>query len=179
MSSGAGERSAVPDTWTWRWRSGPGRHLAVIKAKDAATILEYIRTVAATAVVLDIEPGLIHWTASSALLSQRLTDFKRHIPRTSTVILCTNSRRFNNVSTSGTYVGGARKPWTGRGRFGSLGDRPVVVGDSLLIDGLLALRLRAAFVWLQWQGQTPPWPRMIHVADRLAGSVLLATTTRE
>jgi hypothetical protein len=173
MTSGSAGRSEAADVWAWRCWRGFGENLVVIKARDLATLFDYVREINATTIVLDIEPWLIHWTAPSNLLAQRLADFRRQAPGSSAVVLCTNSRRFKSASIAAAYVGRARKPWTSRRRIGPLGDRPVVVGDSLLLDGLLALRMRAAFVWLQWEGETPLWPRLIHAVDRFVGSVLL------
>lgn len=177
-TSGSAGRSEAPDIWAWRCWPGSGSNLAVIKARDSATLFDYVCAINATTIVLDIEPWLIHWTAPSNRLVQRLTDFRRLAPESSVVVLCTNSRRFKKAAIAAPYVGRARKPWTSRRRIGPLGDRPVVVGDSLLLDGLLARRLRAAFVWLQWEGHTPLWPHLIHAVDRILGSVLLTARTR-
>lgn len=78
-----------------------------------------------------------------------------------------------------SYVRRARKPWTRRAALGSRCDTPeaecrrAVIGDQVLTDGLLALRLKAVFVHVTSAGaHEPPGSRFMRLVGRLLTPVL-------
>jgi hypothetical protein len=57
------------------------------------------------------------------------------------------------------FVGGANKPW--RTTYLTRAPRPVVVlGDQVLTDGLLAVRLHGQFLHWRAGARAPWWPRL-------------------
>jgi hypothetical protein len=129
--------------------------------------------------ILDIEPWVLSWHADAGRLAEALTPWVEIGPAGVRVVLCTNSKRFSIDTLGVELVSHAQKPWTRRSRLGALGMSPVVVGDCLLLDGLLAFRLRADFIWLPWQDSAPLWPRAIHLLDALMAPFLLRSASKE
>lgn len=144
----------------YRWR-GLERFIVV----GDSGILERDALRRATDLILDAEPLLVHWSESPDLLPARLASLLTRVPVSA--VVCSNSRRFRYAGPGVALVSGARKPWTRLSRFGALGDRPVVIGDLLLLDGLLAARLGATFYWVRPDGDIPVWPRVLGLLDRV------------
>ena len=77
-------------------------------------------------------------------------------------------------------VSRGNKPWTTRRRLGLRGTRTpiVVVGDQVLTDGLLAWRLRAAFLFLVTDDESEaPRQAIMRRMGRIVDRVLFRRTT--
>lgn len=159
---------------TERWRTS-GRSMRVVPMRDLDELRRYIHQHQPTDLILDIEPWLVHWVEPADLLASRLDMWHGWASSHCAVRLCTNSDRFRLPDGAVPLIGAARKPRTALCDLGRLGERPLVVGDLLLFDGLLARRLSADFAWLKWRGTSPPWPRVLRAVDRLAAPLLLVS----
>ncbi|WP_422733901.1 hypothetical protein ACN26Y_28680 [Micromonospora sp. WMMD558] len=157
---------------TKRWRIG-GRNMRVVPMRDMDELRRYIHEHRTTDLILDVEPWLVHWSEPAEVLAARMVMWQDPAFPQCTVRLCTNSTRFSPLDVTVRLISAARKPRTARCHLGQLGERPLVAGDLLLLDGLLARRLPADFAWLKWRGASPPWPRALRAADRVAAPLLL------
>lgn len=147
--------------------------MRVIPMRDMDDLRRYVLEHGTTDLILDVEPWLVHWSEPAEALVPRVARWHNPALPQCTVRLCTNSTRFRSLDVPVRVINAARKPRTARCHLDRLGERPLVAGDLLLLDGLLARRVPADFAWLQWRGVSPPWPRALRVADRLAASLLL------
>lgn len=129
--------------------------------------------------VLDLDNTLLPYLPTAldiAQLAPKLTALLDALPRSSTVVVTTNTRRHprsvgDAVAEAGlTFVPGACKPQPRR-LLAAAGDRPTaVVGDQPLTDGLLAWWLGVPFVLVSGCSlRTPWWPRLL----RLSGDIVL------
>lgn len=146
-----------------------------------ARIEEFARLApVATHLVVDVDGTLLPFdrVRASQEAVGRLRDLVgAHRPHT--VCVATNARGKVRLSAEYegipvTYVTRARKPWTRRRRL----DAPceasaaaclrAVVGDQVLTDGLLALRLDAVFIHVTSPGaHEPPGSRLMRLVGRL------------
>jgi predicted HAD superfamily phosphohydrolase YqeG len=152
-------------------------------ARSWGDALDTVRTLCPAAVVADVEPLIAHWSSAEAELVRgirRLRSELAAVPSVRAVALVSNSRRIlppGLVLEQGwTYRSRARKPWA-LGGLSSL-PRPIcVVGDQILTDGLLALRLGAPFVHVP-QPVEPWWPRWQSRAGRLVARLAFRAATK-
>ncbi|MEU4475638.1 hypothetical protein [Micromonospora sp. NPDC023888] len=157
---------------TKRWRIGGGNK-RVVPMRDMNELRRYVHDHRTTDLILDIEPWLVHWSEPADVLGARIDRWRFSSSPQCTVRLCSNSTRFRLSDGPVRLISAAGKPRTARHHLGRLGERPLVAGDLLLLDGLLAWRLPADFAWLTWRGASPPWPRALRAADRVASPLLL------
>jgi predicted HAD superfamily phosphohydrolase YqeG len=143
------------------------------------------RAPVATHLVVDVDGTLLPFgrVRASDEAVGRLRDLVgAHRPHT--VCVATNARAKVPLSAeySGipvTYVTRARKPWTHRRRLDAPCEAPeaaclrAVVGDQVLTDGLLALRLDAVFVHVTSPGaHEPPGSRLMRLVGLLLTPLL-------
>lgn len=156
----------------YKWRFGGDLGVRAVCSLD--DVLSLCSRGSYDVLICDVEPLLVHWDASGDDLAEAVSVVRAAIWPTR-LLLCTNSSRFAEISAT-LGVTAARKPMTELSRFGEIGSRRLVAGDLLLLDGLLALRLRADFLWLKGpSNRTPIWPRIQTAIDGLAKPVLLVS----
>jgi hypothetical protein len=99
------------------------------------------------------------------------------------VTFVTNSKRQVNFNASRlSLVSGARKPFSARKRLDMREGEPLAVwGDQVLTDGLLAWRLRGAFLEAPRPVGEPAWPRFLRRAAQvlLVGRLFWSSSTHE
>lgn len=156
----------------WRFSS---QHSLTTRADNAEELFSVLHQLQVTDLVLDVEPWLVHWRESAAVLPSRVAAWKAQLPPCR-LTLCSNSQRFARVATTARMVSNARKPWTPVTTIGRLGPRPVVAGDLLILDGLLAWRLDAHFVWMRWPRSAPLWPALLRSVDWVTEPLLLKSS---
>jgi hypothetical protein len=137
------------------------RRIVVSDLDDVADVCSKLRIVT---LVLDVEPMIARWgtslqvlSGSIAATSERLFDA---VGTLRSLVFVTNSARRLPESAPPRVLlrGRAHKPW--QTSWARDLNRPVaVVGDMVLTDGLLAVRLGAAFLHYPLQPGTPRWPR--------------------
>jgi len=125
--------------------------------------------------IQDVEPLVADWGSSAEHLRQRVIEvdglLRTTAPKLRTLTFCTNSARSISPAVDGIgYRSAARKPWAARWAR-SLPSPIAVAGDTVLTDGLLAVRLHAAFLHVpvrhgQW------WPRLQRFMGRLLQPIL-------
>lgn len=120
-------------------------------------------------IVLDIEPLLSDWGGSDegGQLEKRVAEIP--VSLRERVVLVTNSRRYSR-SAGVAIISGVRKPFTSLRR---LGDRKiaVVVGDTLVTDGLLAYRLNVPFFQIRLNQEGRRKPFVVYI-ESVVGAVL-------
>jgi hypothetical protein len=130
-----------------------------------------------TGVIVDVEPLVCAWNTDRETLDRGLASVMSALSRAGagaseppTIVFATNSRRRpGRLPDRCVYLHRARKPWTtGLPRAATASGRWIVCGDQVLTDGLLAWRLRAAFVHLVDDDvRAPFWPRVQSAAGAL------------
>jgi hypothetical protein len=146
------------------WKYGRPGSIRIFQSLEPA--LQFASE-SATELILDIEPWLVAWDQPADTLESSLRTLGLYPIDSTVVILCTNSRRFK-VTSAHRIITAAHKPWTRRQRIA----RPMVCGDSLILDGLLAQRLGADFLWVRWNANAPIWPKVLQLIDRLMAKIL-------
>ena len=136
--------------------------------RDREAVFSALAHLQPPTLVVDVQPFVAPWGCSpkamvsaAVALSAQLVDAT---PNLKTLVFATNIRsvrcqRLRDEGPRVMFVSAARKPW--RGDYLADAPRPVVVlGDQIITDGLLAIRLHGQF--LQWQihGRIPWWPRL-------------------
>ena len=149
-----------------RWRSSISPS-AIYEISERPQLVDLIAAVDPSIVVVDVEPLLVGWGEPEHMLSIRLDSLAESIRPSARVVVCTNSRRFRLIQ-GAEMIANARKPRVPPELTGDLGGRPLVVGDLLILDGLLARRLRADFVWWRGKDPAPWWPRLLRMVDAVA-----------
>lgn len=121
----------------------------------------------------DVEPFLVDWKAPADDIRANAAALKRMLQPIQ-LRLCTNSRRYDSQRDLPCLTTRAHKPFTSLGRLhGTAGD-VTIIGDLLVIDGLLAFRLNGTFLWFRQQGkEIPAWPRLLALVDGLVFRLLL------
>jgi predicted HAD superfamily phosphohydrolase YqeG len=111
------------------------------------------------ALIVDLEPLILHWSAPEEHLPGALAALRERIPDGVSVTVVTNSRRqlISGEELAVGFIRRARKPFSTWGL--PRGDRVVVIGDTDLTDGILALRLGARYVRVMVR-ERPPWARV-------------------
>jgi predicted HAD superfamily phosphohydrolase YqeG len=130
----------------------PGRP-AYVPVDDEREIPERIGQLHAQTVVLDVEPLIATWNSGQCVLDEGVARLLAQIgglPEVRVVCFATNSdRRPSSVPSAPgkrvVYLASARKPLHTE-PYLRLPRPGVVVGDQVATDGLLARRLRYAFV---------------------------------
>jgi predicted HAD superfamily phosphohydrolase YqeG len=142
--------------------------------------LRVVRELGAKTVVLDVEPLVAYWDSSQRSLDQGIAQVLSEIatiPGVVAVCFATNSARRPSADPSYpgmqvTYLASAYKPF----RVDLFRDLPkpgVLIGDQVLTDGLLALRLGYAFAqYTPERGRVPPRPWLLAQGGRLARPLL-------
>lgn len=139
----------------------------------------------AATVVVDVEPLLAGWhtpseavVAGAAEICSAIGSVARNVR---CIVFTSNSRRelprlpHGNVIAT-RVVPAARKPW--RTDYLRYCPRPlIVVGDQLITDGLLAWRVRAAFLHWLHAGSIPWWPRLQAAIGRIVCSIFFTRYT--
>jgi predicted HAD superfamily phosphohydrolase YqeG len=131
-------------------------------------VIDFIAEFCPATVVADVQPLVAAWDSAAADVERSAASFAEKLaaamPRTlRLLVFATNSRipvprelRAEKIDI--IFVSAARKPWVTR--YLAAAPRPiVVVGDQVITDGLLAVRLRAAFIHFTADGCPPWWPR--------------------
>lgn len=159
---------------TWRWRFGGIRvHRAQTRTEAGLLACE----LGAEIVLLDAEPAVVHWSEPSDALVVGVEQWIDLLPGDPIVKICTNSRRFHPRSIDRVpIIAAARKPWTRRERILQRDESDatvVVVGDLLVLDGIMALRFGCEFIWLSQQAPVPPWPLLLSHVDRILARLAL------
>lgn len=142
--------------------------------------LRVVRELGAKTVVLDVEPLVAYWDSSQRSLDQGIAQVLSEIatiPGVVAVCFATNSARRPSADPSYpgmqvTYLASAYKPF----RVDLFRDLPkpgVLIGDQVLTDGLLALRLGYAFAqYTPERERVPPRPWLLAQGGRLARPLL-------
>jgi predicted HAD superfamily phosphohydrolase YqeG len=138
-------------------------------ADSPGQVVDFIAEFRPATVVADVEPLVAAWDSAAAEVERRAARFAEKLaaamPRTlRLLVFASNSRmpvpadlRAENIDI--VFVSAARKPWVTR--YLAAAPRPiVVVGDQVVTDGLLAVRLRAAFIHFIAEDRPPWWPRL-------------------
>ena len=137
--------------------------------EEAVTALD---EVGAATVILDVEPMIARWHAPAEVYIDGACAFLDAIadgaPGVSAVVIASNSSRARPPVAAAVPVAlrvAAGKPWRTDYLRGI--SRPVaVIGDQVLTDGLLALRLRGVFLHWHHDLPVPWWPRLQRLAGR-------------
>jgi predicted HAD superfamily phosphohydrolase YqeG len=142
--------------------------------------LRVAREVGAKTVMLDVEPLVAYWDSSQQSLDQGIAQVLGEIARVPGVVavcFATNSARRPSADPSYpgmqvTYLASAYKPF----RVDLYRDLPkpgVLIGDQVLTDGVLALRLGYVFVqYTLGQNGVPRRPWLLAQGGRLARPLL-------
>jgi len=142
--------------------------------------LRVVREHGAKTVVLDVEPLVAYWDSSQRSLDQGIAQVLSEIatiPSVVAVCFATNSARRPSADPAYpgmqvTYLASAYKPF----RVDLFRDLPkpgVLIGDQVLTDGLLALRLGYAFAqYTPERERVPPRPWLLAQGGRLARPLL-------
>lgn len=155
----------------YRWRWSRGSRILVVRSRDEA--VEACHLSRPALVVCDIEPFLVDWTAQPRELAPNAADLARRL-RPINLVLCTNSGRFTREPRMPRLIAHARKPFTDIRHLRQLNSCTIVIGDLLILDGLLALRLRSDFIWFrQHASEAPPWPRCLARVDQILRPLLI------
>ena len=142
--------------------------------------LRVVRELGAKTVVLDVEPLVAYWDSSQQSLDQGIAQVLSEIAEVRSVVavcFATNSARRPSADPAYpgirvTYLASAYKPL----RVDLYRDLPkpgVLIGDQVLTDGLLALRLGYTFAQYTTERENvPPRPWMLAQGGRLARPLL-------
>jgi predicted HAD superfamily phosphohydrolase YqeG len=142
--------------------------------------LRVVRELGAKTVVLDVEPLVAYWDSSQRSLDQGIAQVLSEIAEVRSVVavcFATNSARRPSADPAYpgiqvTYLASAYKPF----RVDLYRDLPkpgVLIGDQVLTDGLLALRLGYVFVqYTPGQNEVPRRPWLLAQGGRLARPLL-------
>jgi len=142
--------------------------------------LRVVREHGAKTVVLDVEPLVAYWDSSQRSLDQGIAQVLSEIatiPSVVAVCFATNSARRPSADPAYpgmqvTYLASAYKPF----RVDLFRDLPkpgVLIGDQVLTDGLLALRLGYAFAqYTPERERVPRRPWLLAQGGRLARPLL-------
>ena len=152
----------------------------LLVASERDSIIRFVTGLSPATVVIDLEPLVAAWGSDPADVVARALSLSEIIagaaPRLSALIFTTNARMSLPKTLEGSrlavkFKGSACKPW----RFSYLAGTPkpvIVIGDQIITDGLLALRLQATFIHWQEGGRKPWWPRVqIVIGKAFAWSV--------
>ncbi len=164
-----GHSDHMQELYRWRW----SRECRIVVVKSRDEVIDACQLSTPDLVICDVEPFLVDWTAPATELETNAVTLERELHPIQ-VVLCTNSDRFTGARGMPRLISRARKPFTATKRLHGLPSRVTVTGDILIIDGLLALRLRSEFLWFrQPKGEAPPWPRCLAFVDRFLRPLLL------
>jgi predicted HAD superfamily phosphohydrolase YqeG len=142
--------------------------------------LRVVRELGAKTVVLDVEPLVAYWDSSQQSLDQGIAQVLSEIAEVRSVVavcFATNSARRPSADPAYpgirvTYLASAYKPL----RVDLYRDLPkpgVLIGDQVLTDGLLALRLGYTFAqYTPERENVPPRPWLLAQGGRLARPLL-------
>ena len=142
--------------------------------------LRAVRELGAKTVVLDVEPLVSYWDSGQQSLDQGIAQVLSEIAEVRSVVavcFATNSARRPSADPAYpglrvTYLASAYKPF----RVDLYRDLPkpgMLIGDQVLTDGLLALRLGYAFVqYTPVQDRVPRRPWLLAQAGRAARPLL-------
>ena len=142
--------------------------------------LRVVRELGAKTVVLDVEPLVAYWDSSQQSLDQGIAQVLSEIAEVRSVVavcFATNSARRPSADPDYpgirvTYLASAYKPL----RVDLYRDLPkpgVLIGDQVLTDGLLALRLGYTFAQYTTERENvPPRPWLLAQGGRLARPLL-------
>jgi predicted HAD superfamily phosphohydrolase YqeG len=142
--------------------------------------LRVVRELGAKTVMLDVEPLVAYWDSSQRSLDQGIAQVLSEIaevPGVVAVCFATNSARRPSADPAYpgirvTYLASAYKPF----RVDLYRDLPkpgVLIGDQVLTDGLLALRLGYAFAqYTPERERVPRGPWLLAQGGRLARPLL-------
>jgi len=142
--------------------------------------LRVVRELGAKTVVLDVEPLVAYWDSSQQSLDQGIAQVLSEIaeiPGVVAVCFATNSARRPSADPSYpgmqvTYLASAYKPFR-LDLYRDLPEPGVLIGDQVLTDGLLALRLGYAFVqYTPERERVPGRPWLLAQGGRLARPLL-------
>ena len=144
------------------------RRTPLFEVRSWAEVRRLAEHVAATTLVVDVEPSLQRWGATDPVdvdaairtVLDGTDGVRRLLLVTNSPLRCSGpvSRRTGALSTE--FLGSARKPFTPLTRLPRTDGPVLVVGDQVLTDGLLAVRLGAVFGFWPATGQVPLWPRL-------------------
>ena len=123
---------------------------------NAAELPRLVRKLSARTMIIDVEPFIASWDSGQDALDRGIAHFLAGVPAIGSVtVVCfaTNSARVPSALPAVAdvrveYLASARKPLH-TGPFLRLPRPGVVVGDQVATDGLLARRLRYAFVYFR------------------------------
>ena len=150
-----------------RWHGRQYHPVGALAVDDLVVLLE--RDYPHGVLLWDVEPLLVPWDhpCPAEALAAACARLPTVLARRSVVV--TNSRRFLPARLSIPLVAGARKPWT-RSSLEDFAGAVVVIGDTVLTDGLLAFRLGIDFLHVA----EPSSPRpLIARVEVVLGTVLL------
>jgi len=133
----------------------------------------------ARTVIFDVEPLVAYWNGTQKDLDEgiaRVLSEIAKLPTAEVVCFSTNSLRRPSVVPSAAgvrvvYLASAGKPLrtTAYQRFPRPG---VVIGDQVATDGILARRLRYAFIQVDQSTGMPAGPRLMAAGGRLVQPLL-------
>lgn len=157
----------VSELFEWRFMRGS---IQIVSSWD--DIAEICWAQRPRTLISDVEPLALAWGARTGEVARSLASLPALPPLA--LVFCTNSSRFTGRPGTAEWVHRAHKPFTRRTRLGSSAGPVLVAGDLLLLDGLLAARLGADFLWFRPQpAPVPLWPRVLAALDRALAPLLL------
>ena len=142
--------------------------------------LRVVRDLGAKTVMLDVEPLVSYWDSGQQSLDQGIAQVLSQIaevPGVVAVCFTTNSARRPSADPAYpgmqvTYLASAYKPFR-LDLYRDLPEPGVLIGDQVLTDGLLALRLGYAFVqYTPERERVPGRPWLLAQGGRLARPLL-------
>ena len=163
--------SSEPDTCK---PEAPKPRAALEQATSLGDAVLRAGELSARTVIFDVEPLVAHWDGSTEDLDEGIARVLRvttpTVPGVAVVCFSTNSGRRPSRPPSAdmrvTYLASAGKPLRTKAYRGF--PRPgVVVGDQLPTDGILARRLRYAFIKIDHPVGVPAGPRLMAVVGWL------------
>jgi predicted HAD superfamily phosphohydrolase YqeG len=149
------------------------------RATDLADAVHRTGELSAKTVVFDIEPVVAYWNGTQKDLDEgiaRVLNEIANLPTVEVVCFSTNSLRRLSVVPTATgvrvvYLASAAKPLRTAAyqRFPRPG---VVIGDQVATDGILARRLRYAFILVDQPPRVPTGARLMAALGRLLRPLL-------
>ncbi|HET9658172.1 MAG TPA: hypothetical protein VFP72_22660 [Kineosporiaceae bacterium] len=138
-------------------------------------LLDHLQALAVRTVVVDVEPLIAFWDTDDRTLAQGVARFLAELGsrpgRLQVIVFATNSARDRPVPTRAgafevRYLAHAGKPLR-TSPYRRLPLPGAVVGDQIATDGILARRLRYAFLhYTHRPPRTPLGPRMMQALGR-------------
>jgi hypothetical protein len=153
-----------------------------VVVSDRNGVVAAVTTLQPKTLVVDVQPFVAPWGSSAEATMSAAVELCGYIadsmPCIRTLVFASNARSVGRrqrwqEGLQVMFVGGANKPW--RTTCLARAPRPVVVlGDQVLTDGLLAVRLHGQFLHWRPGGRPPLWPRLQEAIGELVAKFVFS-----